>query len=135
MKTGFKISPRTIIIGVIAIALFVGTFALARYLTVTMRAVAGIRGISIASSAATPDAAANLPTPEPEAPSVALPPTWDGASRVTILLMGVDTELVIDPNGQVSPDRAGPARSDTMILLTIDPQSKTAGMMSIPRDL
>jgi polyisoprenyl-teichoic acid--peptidoglycan teichoic acid transferase len=112
MKTGLKISSRMIIVGVIALVLFAGTFFLARYLTVTMRAVAA-----------------------PEAPDVALPPTWDGASRVTVLLMGVDTEVVIDQNGQVSPDRVGPARSDTMILLTIDPQTKTAGMMSIPRDL
>jgi LCP family protein required for cell wall assembly len=49
--------------------------------------------------------------------------------------MGLDTEVNIDPNGKVSPDRIGPARSDTMILLTIDPQTKTAGMMSVPRDL
>jgi LCP family protein required for cell wall assembly len=136
MKIGFKISPRLIIVGVIALALIAGTFALARYLTVTMRAVGGVPGLSIVDNgtSGTPDAP-GLPTAEPVVPDVALPPTWDGASRVTILLMGVDTELVIDPNGQVSPDRVGPARSDTMILLTIDPQSKTAGMMSIPRDL
>ena len=29
----------------------------------------------------------------------------------------------------------GPPRSDTMILLTIDPVSKTAGMLSVPRDM
>jgi LCP family protein required for cell wall assembly len=77
------------------------------------------------------------PTPEAAIPAVALPPTWDGASRVTILLMGIDTTaVVLDANGQViKSDRNGLARSDTMILLTIDPQSKTAGMMSIPRDL
>jgi LCP family protein required for cell wall assembly len=137
MKTGFKISPRFIIVGVIALALFAGMFVLARYLTVTMRAVAGIPGVSIVENGTTAETpnAPGLPTPEPVAPAVALPPTWDGASRVTILLMGVDTEVVIDEKGQVSPDRVGPARSDTMILLTIDPQSKTAGMMSIPRDL
>lgn len=137
MKTGFKISPRLIIVGVIALALFAGTFFLARYITITMRAVAGIPGVSIVDNgtSGTPEAPGSLPTPEPVAPAAALPPTWDGASRVTILLMGVDTEVVIDAQGQVSPDRVGPARSDTMILLTIDPQSKTAGMMSIPRDL
>ena len=136
MKTGFKISPRLIIIGVIALTLLAGTFVLARYITVTMRAVAGIPGVSIVDdgTAETPDAP-GLPTAEPVVPSVALPPTWDGASRVTILLMGVDTEVVIKDGQVVSPDRTGPARSDTMILLTIDPQSKTAGMMSIPRDL
>ena len=29
----------------------------------------------------------------------------------------------------------GPPRSDTMMLVTIDPVSKTAGMLSIPRDM
>jgi polyisoprenyl-teichoic acid--peptidoglycan teichoic acid transferase len=139
MKIGFKPSTRQIIIGAIALVLLAGTFALARYLTITMRAIAGIPGAPIIDNsnktAGTPDAP-SLPTAEPVAPAVALPPTWDGGSRVTILLMGIDTEVVVDKNGQVVPsDRTGPARSDTMILLTIDPQSKTAGMMSIPRDL
>jgi len=137
MKTGFKLFIRLIILGVIAFALFEGAFELARYLTITMRAVAGIPGVNIVdnskNTAGTPDASEQPPA-EPEIPAVALPPTWDGASRVTILLMGVDTEVVIK-DGKVSPDRVGPARSDTMILLTIDPQSRTAGMMSIPRDL
>ncbi len=136
MKTRFKLSIKTIIVAVLAIAFFAGAFALVRYITVTMQAVAGIPGVSLSGDTSpTSEAPAGLPTPIPEAPDIALPPTWDGASRVTILLMGVDTELVIDPNGKVSPDRVGPARSDTMILLTIDPVSKTAGMMSVPRDL
>jgi LCP family protein required for cell wall assembly len=37
--------------------------------------------------------------------------------------------------GDWDPGRAGPPRSDTMILLTVDPVSRTAGMLSIPRDL
>lgn len=136
MKTGLKLSTRQIVFTVLAILFFAGTFAVARYITVTMRAIPGIPGVAITndSANATP-AAGGLPTVAPDAPSVPLPPTWDGASRVTILLMGVDTEVKLDDQGKVSPDRVGPARSDTMILLTIDPQSKTAGMMSIPRDL
>ena len=52
---------------------------------------------------------------------------WDGASRITILMMGLDsTEW--RPND-------GPPRTDTMILFTIDPKTMTAGMLSIPRDL
>ena len=135
MKNGIKFSISTVIIGVLALILFGGAFALSRYITVTMRVLNGIPGVAI-SSDSTPTPQAGLPTDTgPEAPAVKLPPTWDGASRVTILLMGVDTQPVLDAQGNVSPDRIGPARSDTMILLTIDPVAKTAGMMSVPRDL
>jgi len=69
-----------------------------------------------------------LPPPPPvAAPDSALPPEWDGASRVNILFMGLDERDWIE--GQGAP------RSDTMILFTVDPLSKTAGMISIPRDL
>ncbi|MEI7845241.1 MAG: LCP family protein [Chloroflexota bacterium] len=134
MKTGIKISLRNIVTIILALGLFAGAFVFVRYLTVTMRVI-DIGGVAISDpSAKVPDALA-LPTAVPEAPAIELPPTWDGASRVTILLMGVDTEVNVAADGSVSPDRVGPARSDTMILLTIDPLSKTAGMMSVPRDL
>jgi polyisoprenyl-teichoic acid--peptidoglycan teichoic acid transferase len=67
-------------------------------------------------------------TPDLGAPQVQLPPAWDGASRVTIMIVGLDY-------GDWSAEREGPSRSDTMILFTIDPVSKTAGMLSIPRDM
>ena len=67
-------------------------------------------------------------TPDVSAPQVQLPPPWDGASRVTVMVVGLDY-------GDWSVDREGPSRSDTMILLTIDPVSKTAGLLSIPRDM
>ncbi|MCI0549507.1 MAG: LCP family protein [Anaerolineae bacterium] len=54
-----------------------------------------------------------------------LPPAWDGASRITVLIIGLDARDL---------DTSAP-RSDTMILLTIDPLTKTAGMLSIPRDM
>jgi LCP family protein required for cell wall assembly len=60
------------------------------------------------------------------APEAALP-AWDGASRVTLLFIGLD-----ERDWEVG---AGAPRSDTLMLFTIDPVSKTAGMLSIPRDL
>lgn len=51
---------------------------------------------------------------------------WKSTERVTVLLLGIDQR----PNE--NPDTA---RTDTMILLTLDPQTKTAGILSIPRDL
>jgi LCP family protein required for cell wall assembly len=71
---------------------------------------------------------AQTATPVINAPQVQLPPAWDGASRVTIMIVGLDY-------GDWSADREGPSRTDTMMLLTIDPVSKTAGMLSIPRDM
>ena len=80
------------------------------------------------------------PTPQPGAETTAVPiaqqpapavgPTpvpWDGASRVTLLVMGLDYR-----DWQAGE---GPPRTDTMILLTLDPLNNTAGMLSIPRDL
>jgi LCP family protein required for cell wall assembly len=62
-----------------------------------------------------------------------MPPPWDGASRVTILIIGLDYRDWLA--AQETPEIQGPPRSDTMILLTIDPISKTAGMLSVPRDM
>ncbi|MCH7587026.1 MAG: LCP family protein [Chloroflexi bacterium] len=55
------------------------------------------------------------------------PIAWDGTARVTILFMGLDfKDWKLDQ---------GPPRTDTMVLFTIDPITKSAGMLSIPRDL
>jgi LCP family protein required for cell wall assembly len=49
-----------------------------------------------------------------------------GGSRINVLVMGLDRR---PREGQA------PARTDTMFVLTIDPQAKTAGILGIPRDL
>ncbi|MDX1615435.1 MAG: LCP family protein [Candidatus Promineifilaceae bacterium] len=50
---------------------------------------------------------------------------WSGHERVTILLLGIDQRC----------DEEGPTRTDTMMVLTIDPVGKTAAVLSLPRDL
>jgi polyisoprenyl-teichoic acid--peptidoglycan teichoic acid transferase len=52
---------------------------------------------------------------------------WKGSGPVTVLVMGLDYRDWME--GIDIP------RTDTMILLSIDPEKKTAGMMSIPRDM
>lgn len=52
---------------------------------------------------------------------------WDGKNRITCLAMGLDYRDWVENDGT--------PRSDTMMLLTYDPQTKYAGMLSIPRDL
>ncbi len=85
------------------------------------------------------EAAVHTPTPLPNVPTLApdqvlqtnrLAPTpvpWDGQSRINILLLGLDARDW--EAGQ------GPPRSDSMILVSVDPATKSAGMLSIPRDL
>lgn len=70
---------------------------------------------------------ADLPPVPDLIPEAALPPAWDGASRINILFIGMDARD-LEAN-------QGPPRSDSMILFTIDPVSKTAGMLSVPRDM
>jgi len=61
------------------------------------------------------------PTPDLTSPSN----VWTGKERINILVMGIDQR----------PGEEGAFRTDTMLVLTLDPVSKTGGMLSIPRDL
>ncbi len=84
----------------------------------------------------TPDAsptssAAGTPTTTPiPSPTVAGPtptpyPPWDGTEPVHILLLGVDSR----------PDEDDPPRSDTIIVVRVDPVLDRVDAFSIPRDL
>lgn len=64
-----------------------------------------------------------VPTPNLDAEGVA----WNGVDRINILLMGLDYRDW--ESGE------GPPRTDSMMLVTLDPITKSAGMLSIPRDL
>jgi LCP family protein required for cell wall assembly len=64
---------------------------------------------------------ATLPVPE------VTPVPWDGRSRITILLMGLDFR---DWQAGI-----GAPRSDSMMLLSVDPITEQVGILSIPRDL
>jgi LCP family protein required for cell wall assembly len=54
-------------------------------------------------------------------------PTWDGGSRINILFVGL--------RGGDPLKGDCPFCTDTLIVLTVDPTTKTAGMLSIPRDM
>jgi LCP family protein required for cell wall assembly len=87
-------------------------------------------GISIQSTTrpgSTPAPTSSLPVGAAQGSILPTPDPWIGATRVTVLIMGLDY--------RDWEDNQGPPRSDTMILLTVDPISRTAGMLSIPRDL
>ena len=131
-----------IIFGVITLALAIGSFFVVRGVVACWSAFAlpGSRpsycGTSspvvngpVLNEQGTPVASEDeLPPPPPVAiPESELPPEWDGASRVSILFLGLDERDWVEG--------LGAPRSDTMILFTVDPLTKTAGMISIPRDL
>lgn len=61
------------------------------------------------------------PTPDLTSPDL----VWQGKERVNVLVLGIDRRA----------GEEGYFRTDTMLVLTLDPLSKTGGVLSIPRDL
>jgi len=124
-----RISTKQIILAVAAIALGAAAFFGVRFFIRTLPfTIDDTNPIFTDNGNAQKTPGVSERTPTAPAPVNVDIPEWDGTSRVTILIMGLDY-------ADWSPDRDGPPRSDSMILLTIDPLSKTAGMLSIPRDL
>jgi polyisoprenyl-teichoic acid--peptidoglycan teichoic acid transferase len=81
-------------------------------------------------SLATPGIAPSLPGSTEPSENVTygfgqLLPTWSGRERVTVLVLGIDERA----------QETGPWRTDTIMLMTLDPASRQAGVLSIPRDL
>jgi LCP family protein required for cell wall assembly len=128
-----------LILAVVTIALmvvaFIGARSILRCWTMTKLPGITTAGCGAGSSGGLQDPTISV---NEEGTPVSLPPTpvavpemqlpaWDGASRVNILFIGLDYRDYIA--------NEGPPRSDSMILFTIDPVTKTAGMLSIPRDL
>ena len=65
-------------------------------------------------------------TPQPTPTTDFKIAAWDGQKRYTILIMGLDKR----------PGEEGTGfRTDSMILVSIDPVTKHVGMLSIPRDI
>jgi polyisoprenyl-teichoic acid--peptidoglycan teichoic acid transferase len=91
----------------------------------------------------TPSPAPPTSTPEPGVTFTPVPPTevpeedddplagieaWNDPRRITVLVMGIDQRSAVQ-------DTERAFRTDTMMLVQIDPLRKTAGVLSIPRDL
>lgn len=117
-----------------AVTLGLGSYLIAHQITLSDPLRIGGQGPIIRQPTATiqPNADGDLPPPPLAAAPVeaaSSEPTltpWDGAGRVTILLMGLDYRDWAAGSGA--------SRSDTMILLSLDPLTRSAGILSIPRD-
>jgi len=127
--------------GVITLAIAIGGFFFARGMitcwTITPlpgmtpsdcgTVTAGLNGPTLDAEGTPVVDTSSLPPAPVVIPDSNIPPAWDGASRINILFIGLDYRDWEAGDGA--------PRSDTMILFTIDPQTKTAGMLSIPRDM
>ena len=115
---------------VMSIITAVAVFNLAKNIISTW-SMTNLAGLPVPPKGGNSAGAANsTPVPMPEG---ALQPVggptaepWDGVSRITVLLMGLDYR---DWEAGETP------RTDTMMLLSMDPLSQTAAVMSIPRDM
>ncbi len=134
-----RLSAPSLVLWGLAFLFAVGIFLFLRGFTTCWR-LTELPGIPPASCAGAPvnalgtpvltqqgTAVANLPpTPDVSAPDVQYP-QWDGGSRINIVFFGLR-------GGQASGEGC-PLCTDTIIVFTVDPISKTAGMISVPRDL
>jgi LCP family protein required for cell wall assembly len=100
-------------------------FLAARELTIAWT-VTGLNPFQPAPGESVPGATL-APGETPQPAPFATPVPWSGAERVTILLMGLDYRDWVSGSGF--------PRTDSMMLVSIDPITRQAAMLSIPRDL
>jgi polyisoprenyl-teichoic acid--peptidoglycan teichoic acid transferase len=136
-----KVSIRQIVFWGVVLVLAVGLLVFARGFTACwqLTALPGIAPASCGGDAVNPlgtpvinaqgtTVAGVPPTPEVAVPDVQYP-QWDGGSRINIVFFGLR-----GTNQNISEGDC-PHCTDTIMVLTVDPQTKTAGMLSIPRDM
>lgn len=111
--------------GIVALVVVLAGIVLPTLAVLAISLIAQLTGQSNPIASVLPGGGDNANT---NAGTVSLPSlgAWKGTDRVNVLLLGIDSRPKEDPKT---------ARTDTIILVTIDPSTKTGGMMSIPRDL
>jgi LCP family protein required for cell wall assembly len=102
--------------------LIAGALASVTFFNLVREIVRNWNTTALAAPAA--DVTSNVTNPKTGQPAVVIQ-DWQGVERVNVLLLGIDER----------EQESGPWRTDTMIVLSVDPASKTAAMLSIPRDL
>lgn len=86
-----------------------------------------IRALAARTTLPLVDNLTQVTVPQGRAPEQELPDIESEKERVNILLLGIDQR-----DNEIDK---GPWRTDTMILVSIDPATQSASMLSIPRDL
>ena len=140
LKISFQqFSVRPIVFWSVALIIAVGLFIFVRAFTICWR-LTSLPGVPPVSCSGATVNALETPvvvegqntteatsTPEFLASEDIQYPTWDGGSRINILFVGL--------RGGDPSEGDCPFCTDTLILLTVDPTTKTAGILSIPRDM
>jgi LCP family protein required for cell wall assembly len=116
-----------VVFGVVGLVLAAAAFLVARNVFETMTMI-DLPGAPKPIRQVTTDEAGNIQFPEtaPNAPSTVELPKWNGKTRITVLFLGLDYR---DWEAGEVP------RSDTMMLVTLDPLEQTVGFLSIQRDM
>jgi polyisoprenyl-teichoic acid--peptidoglycan teichoic acid transferase len=117
--SGFAQSIRRALVSLLMIVLFSGALYCGYLFFSTVRAVVANTSLPFIPNISDPN------TIPGRAPAQELPDVVAKKETVNILLLGIDQRV----------GEEGPFRSDTMILVSIDPSRNTATMISLPRDL
>ncbi len=127
VRAGRKLVYAFLLTVLILGALFSGYFFFSTVRAVTARVATPIPipPALVDEPTQTPEQATLAPTAVVQAQQQATPEVARPKERINILLLGIDKR----------PKEIGPCRTDTMILVSVDPVSNTASMLSIPRDL
>lgn len=90
-----------------------------------------VANVPTATQPTTAENNAAAPTPDLQ-PTATIDPaaeySWQDPRRFTLLLLGIDQRSGVTEDGPYY-------RTDTMIVISVDPVRKTAGVLNIPRDL
>ena len=113
-----------VLVVVIALVLLVPHVAIGYFTVVQYSLLAAVFDDPEPTTPVTVPGSAGTTIPGQVATTLPGPAIWDGLDRLNILLIGSD----------VGPDRTG-IRTDTMIVVSIDPQSGDTAMFSLPRNM
>ena len=96
-------------------------------------------------AATEPPLASPVPPTDTIAPEATAAPTSVASDPTPLVAVAADMPRITDPrqmhilllgiDQRTAADESGPFRTDTMILLSVNPAQKTVGVLSLPRDL
>lgn len=123
---------RRALFAVLGVLILVGAYCGIRSVVTTIKLPGAENGSLLVSPAVSqtqnaPGVGATPTLPLELVPDAGLLPTWQDPNRVTVLLMGIDQRRGL------TAEKA--YRTDSMMLLSIDPIGQTVSALSLPRDI